>query len=531
MELVKFFFGSCSHRVGSEGGTASHPLTWPSVQLNGNMNLFFILLLFAMTTGCQSSKKKWEATGYETAAGGNKLQQIQPATAGAGALQIVLKPEESYQKITGFGGAFTESSAYLLNQLSETNRDKILQAYFSETGANYSLTRTHINSCDFSLGQYSYAPVPDDKNLENFSIDEDRDDLIPMIKAAQKISTDGFRIIASPWTAPPWMKDNNKWVGGKLLPEYRETWALFFSKYIQAYRDEGIGIWGLTVENEPHGNGGNWESMLFTPQEMTDFVQHYLGPKLEQDGLSQVKILGYDQNRAELKAWVDEMFKDANSAKYFAGTAIHWYESTYDFFPEALQYAHKKAPDKYLIQTEACVDAEVPKWNDDAWYWSKEATDWGWDWAPEDQKHLHPKYVPVFRYARDIIGCLNNYVDGWIDWNMVLDKQGGPNWFKNWCVAPVIVDPENDAVYFTPLYYTMAHFSKFIRPGATRIGFENPDDELMVTAAKNTDGSIATIIFNPTEKEKLLKIILEGQDFHIKISEKALQTVVFNPIN
>ncbi len=493
--------------------------------------ILFILVLSIVVVHCNSSKKIWHAVIYETAAGGNKLQELKAAAAASSALEIVVKPEETYQKILGFGGAFTESSAYLLNRLSKENQSKIIEAYFSEAGANYSLTRTHINSCDFSLGQYSYAPVPDDKALEHFSVEEDQEDLIPMIKKAKAVSKSGFKIIASPWTAPPWMKDNKHWVGGKLLPEYRETWALFFSKYIKAYQKEGIDIWGITVENEPHGNGDNWESMLFTPQEMTDFVQYYLGPKLEQEGLAGVKILGYDQNRAELKAWVDEMFKDENTAKYFAGTAIHWYESTYDYFPDALQYAHKKAPDKHLIQTEACVDAEVPKWNDDAWYWSKEATDWGWDWAPENQKYLHPKYVPVFRYARDIIGCLNNYVDGWIDWNMVLDRQGGPNWFKNWCVAPVIVDPENDAVYFTPLYYTMAHFSKFIRPDAVRIGFENPDKDLMITAAKNTDGSVAMIVFNPGDQEKLLKINLEGQDFYTKISAKALQTVVFNQVN
>lgn len=494
------------------------------------MKIYYTLLVVAMIVSCQPSRKNWRISTYETSASGNKLASIKEGSVVQNALQLVVKPEASYQKITGFGGAFTESSAYLLNRLSQEKRAQILEAYFGETGANYSLTRTHINSCDFSLKQYSYAPVPGDKTLEQFSIEEDRGDLIPMIREAQKRSKQGFKIIASPWTAPPWMKDNKHWVGGKLLPEYRETWALFFSKYIRAYQNEGIAIWGLTVENEPHGNGNNWESMLFTPEEMTDFVQHYLGPQLEKDGFGNIKILGYDQNRAELKEWVDAMFKDAHTSKYYAGTAIHWYESTYDYFPEALQYAHKKAPGKHLIQTEACVDAQVPKWKDDAWYWSKEATDWGWDWAPEDKKHLHPKYVPVFRYARDIIGCLNNYVDGWIDWNMVLDKQGGPNWFKNWCVAPVIVDPETDEIYFTPLYYTMAHFSKFIRPDAVRIGLENPDKALMATAAKNTDGSVVVIVFNPTEQEKQLKITLEGQDFHIKISEKALQSMVFNQL-
>ncbi|MEM8929497.1 MAG: glycoside hydrolase family 30 protein, partial [Bacteroidota bacterium] len=224
--------------------------------------------------------------------------------------------------------------------------------------------------------------------------------------------------------------------------------------------------------------------------------------------------------------WVDEMYNDEASSRYFSGTAIHWYASTFEVFPEALQYAHQIAPYKHLIQSEACGDAQVPVWKDDAWYWSKEATDWGWDWAPEDQKHMHPKYVPVYRYARDIIGCLNNWVDGWIDWNMVLDRQGGPNWFKNWCVAPVLVDPEADEVYFTPLYHTMAHFSKFIRAGAQRIGHKINADGLLVTAAQNPDGTFAVVVLNQEEEPQSFTLSLGDESIQINISGKALQTIV-----
>jgi glucosylceramidase len=467
-----------------------------------------------------------EVDVYETSASGNKLTKLTDFESSIKPSEIILNPNKTYQTITGFGGSFTESSAYLLNRLSKPNRDKILQAYFGEEGARYSLTRTHIASCDFSLNNYTYAPDDGDITLENFSIDEDKDDLIPMIKDAMAISKEGFNIIASPWTAPPWMKDNKAYVGGKLLPEYYDAFALYFNKYLDAYQAEGIDIWGITPVNEPHGNGNNWESMHFSPEEETDFVQNHLGPKLEAVGKANVNILGYDQNRAGLKEWVDVMFKDEASSKYYAGTAIHWYESTYDYFPEDLQYAHRKAPNKYLIETEGCVDAEVPKWQDDAWYWSKEATDWGWDWAPEEQKHLHPKYAPVYRYARDIIGCLNNWVDGWVDWNMVLDKQGGPNWFENWCVAPVIVDPDNDEVYFTPLYYTMAHFSKYIRPDAKVIDVTNSDDELMVTAAKNPDGSISVVILNQGENPKNFTLKLEEKSTSILINPQAIQSIV-----
>lgn len=493
---------------------------------------FYTAQILAFTIMACSTDQPLEVTVYETSANGNNLVEVNTASIEETTDNITLFPEKELQTITGFGGAFTESSAYLLNKLSKENKDKIINAYFSKEGANYSLTRTHMNSCDFSLSQYSYAPVEGDLELENFSIEEDQADLIPMIKDAMAASQDGFEIFASPWTAPPWMKDNKKWVGGKLLPEYYDTWALFFSKYVDAYKEQGIDIWGFTVENEPLGNGNNWESMHFTPDEMTNFVQNHLGPKLENDGKGDLKILGYDQNREHLKEWVDSMYKDEESSKYFDGTAIHWYASTFEYFPDELQYAYQKAPNKYLIETEGCIDSETPRWEDDAWYWKKEATDWGWDWAPEDQKHLHPKYAPVNRYARDIIGCLNNRVDGWVDWNMVLDKQGGPNWFKNWCVAPIIVDPDADEVYFTPLYYTMAHFSKYIRPGAKVIELEKPDfEKFMVTAAKNPDGSIAVVLFNEEPLARDFNLQLNEKNIPLRIGGQTLQTIVIPSAN
>jgi glucosylceramidase len=472
-----------------------------------------------------NSQTSMDVVVFQTSANGDHLTQKTTFTTYDSVSTIILRPEQKFQEILGFGGSFTESSASLLNGLSAEKRQEVIDAYFGDEGAMYSLTRTHMNSCDFSLKQYSYAPVAGDTSLENFSIMEDMDDIIPMIKDAMAVSTEGFKIISSPWTAPPWMKDNNHYVGGKLLPEFYPVWAQFFSKYVDSYSKEGIDIWGFTVENEPHGNGNNWESMLYSPEEMTRFVRDYLGPILEQDGYGDKIILGYDQNRAGLKEWVDEMYKDEASSKYFDGVAIHWYESTYEVFPDALQYAHNKAPDKYIIETEGCVDSEVPKWKDDNWYWSKEATDWGWDWAREEEKYLHPKYAPVHRYARDIIGCLNNWVDGWIDWNMVLDKRGGPNWFENWCVAPVLVDVEADEVYYTPIYYTMVHFSKFIRPGAVRIGIEVGDQHLQATAAQNPDGRIAIVVFNEGVEAKTFNLEMNGLEHLISIDSQAIQTI------
>ena len=435
--------------------------------------------------------------------------------------------DQRKQRVTGFGGSFTDASAYLVYQLSPTQRQRILEAYFHEDGAHYSLTRTHMNSCDFSRFQYSYAPVEGDVDLVHFSIHPDREYLLPMIREAQAISTDGFKVIASPWTAPPWMKDNRAWVGGRLRPELRPTWANFFVKHAQAYAAEGVSIWAYTVENEPHGNGDNWESMLYSPEEMTDFVEQYLGPTLEANGLGHLHVLGYDQNREGLDEWVSVMYP----SKHFAGTAVHWYESTIDHFPDALDRAHEAAPDKFLIQTEACCDAQVPVWQDDDWYWRAEATDWGYTWREPEKKHLHPKYAPVHRYAQDLIGCLNHWVDGWIDWNMVLDRQGGPNWFENWCVAPVIVDPERDEVYFTPLYDVMCHFSKFLRPGATVLGSTCSDLDVVAVVAETPDGSHAIVCFNPSDSPRTLRIEgLAAEAFRVVVGAQTLQTLLLKPL-
>jgi glucosylceramidase len=487
----------------------------------------FILLL---VSSCKTQPMKIEL--YETNRGGKLFEktEIPQSNSSLSKIQIELFPEQKHQKITGFGGSFTESTCYLLNQIGEQNKTKILKAYFDENEANYSLTRTTIGSCDFSLDHYTYAPIENDTLLDYFSIEHDQKNVIPIIKEANKISQNSFQIIASPWTAPIWMKDNKNWVGGKLLPSHYPTFARYFQKYLEAYKQEGIPIWGITVINEPHGNGNNWESTHFSPTEMTDFVEFHLGPTLEKSDFKDVKILGYDQNRAGLKEWVDEMYRSPLSSKYYSGTAIHWYESTYDYFPEALNYAHSKMPQKHLIQTEACIDSEVPHWKEDDWYWRKEATDWGWDWASEAEKYLHPKYAPIHRYASDIIGCLNHGVDGWIDWNMVLDKQGGPNWFKNWCIAPVLVDPEIDEVYFTPLYYVMKHFSKFIRPGAFRIEWTlNQPTDLQITAIQNPDKSVVVVVFNPLPEKNMFELKLGDKKQQIEIAAESIQTLKITP--
>lgn len=471
----------------------------------------------------------WSAQGqieaYQTSAAGAKLEPM-TLTKSQPEFSVRLDAELRYQKIEGFGGAFTESSAHLLRQLPEDLREEVMAAYFSGEGARYSLCRTHINSCDFSLGHYSYVEE-NDSNLSTFSLDEDRDDIIPMIKRAQELSDEGFKLIASPWTAPPWMKTNKAWEGGSLLPQFYDSWAAYFSRYISAMDEEGIDIWAVTVENEPLGNSAQWESMHYTPSEMGTFVKENLGPRLQQDHPG-VNILLYDQNKGEeLEEYITPLLQDEKVLDYAYGTAVHWYTSTVDWYPESLRHTHELAPSKHIIHTEACVDAEIPEWKNDEWYWQRKATDWGYEWAPEAQKKDHPLYVPVYRYARDIIGSLNNWVEGWVDWNMVLNRQGGPNWAENWCVAPVIVDTALDEVYYTPLYYTLSHFSRFIPAGSQRIHWEaDLPQDMMLTAVQRPDGRVAVVALNMGMQARNFSLQLDKQEHSLTIEPQALITVI-----
>ncbi len=488
-------------------------------------NFLLILLGGMILIGC-SSETESTVHAYQTSRVGDQLAEVLPSNEDP-QLLLTIDPSKSYQVITGFGGAFTESSAHLWKSMNPEIQKELIHSYFSEEGLNYTLTRTHMNSCDFSLDHYSYTPVENDTNLVHFTLEEDTSDIIPMIKAAQAVSPEGFKIISSPWSAAPWMKDNNHWYGGKLKPEFYDSWALFFSKYIKGYKDYGIDIWGVTVENEPLGNNSNWESMHYTPEEMGVFVANHLGPHLKAEGLSP-KVMVYDQNRGrELEEWAEVLLTDSAVTPHIYGTAVHWYNSTFSYFPESLERTHELAPNLHIIETEGCIDAEVPHWNDDDWYWQKEATDWGWDWAAEEDKPMHPKYAPAFRYARDIIGCMNHWVEGWVDWNMILDDKGGPNLAQNWCIAPVLVKPESQEVYYTPLYYIMGHFSKYIRPGAVRIELSASWPEgISGTAVANPNGDIVVALLNTTSEPLVYSINLRGEEHRFSIDASALQTVI-----
>jgi len=471
---------------------------------------------------------------YQTSRQGARLDPVTPTAAGTSDFQIALDPKTTYQTLIGIGGAFTESSGQAISELSKGSRDKVIRAYFSPEGAHYSLTRTPIASSDFSVKSYTYAPVPDDKELKHFSIDEDRKYLLPLIKDSLAVPGASFKIFASPWTAPPWMKTKNAWFGGSLKKEYFQTFADYFVRYMQEYKKEGIPIWGVTPENEPMGNGGQWESMEFSNEDMRDFIGNNLGPTLEK-AFPGTTIWGWDHNRdSNFAKFADTIMADQKAAKYMTGFAVHWYQSTDGTGNEYIEKVGKSSG-KPIMHTEGCIDTvgddeALGSWMKADWYWQAEATDWGFLWASEEGKKNHPKYKPFYRYTNDLIDGFNSGLVGWTDWNLVLNARGGPNHVRNFCLAPILVDAAQDKVALTPLYYSVAHFSKYIRPGAKRIALTGATKDFTATAFQNPDNSVVAVVFNQGDADKSFTLKLEGMpDQRVSIPGQALQTVVVKP--
>jgi glucosylceramidase len=410
----------------------------------------------------------------------------------------MLNAKKTFQTIEGFGGALTDASAETFYKLPVEKQKEILQAYFDqEKGIGYSLCRTHINSCDFSSESYAYSEVEGDITLNHFSIQHDKKYRIPLMQAALEMSAGNLKFFASPWSPPAWMKTNNNMLdGGKLKPEYFQSWADYFVKFIHEYQQEGLPMWGVTVQNEPMAVQ-RWESCVFTAEEERDFVKNYLGPSLVNAEMDHVKIIIWDHNRGPMLQRAEVVYSDPEASKYVWGTGFHWY--TGDHF-ENVKLHNEAYPDKKLLFTEGCVfPFDYGKISD-------------WNWGE--------------RYGESILHDLNNSAAGWVDWNILLDETGGPNHVANFCFAPVIGNTKTGEVIYMNSYYYMGHFSKFIHPGAKRILCSSNNDDLLATAMLNSDGSVATIIMNRTGQDIQFKIWIENRGLVALIPAHAISTIV-----
>lgn len=500
-----------------------------------------------------------------------RLENVRFDTGNPDSPSVSIVPDKKKQVVLGIGSSFTESSAYVLAHLSEIKRNEVMKALFSDQGANYALARTHIGSCDFCVdGKYSYCDSFVDRELSNFSIAPDKDgfstvshphiknsgyDLLPMLKEAldvKKAQTENdLRIIASAWTAPPWMKDIDDWYvpgnGGTLNDEHKDIYAEYLIKYIKSYADEGVPIWGITPINEPQGNNGSWESMHFTAESQRDFIKNHLGPKITSSIEHEVSLLFYDHNRNHFEEWADAIYSDEACARYLAGGAIHWYESTHRVFEHVLENVHEKYPDYLIINTEACIDAislhtdkkyidrtnsPINEWFDnDEYWWNKSATDWAYGLKDQDLiESDHVRYTPVHRYAKNIIVSLNHWLNGWIDWNCVLDKRGGPNHVENYCGSPIMINLDDQHIYYTPIYYILSQFSRTIRPGdvvletKVKAGGIDPND-LFATSSFNSQRILSVQILNTSKNDIKIHLNIGIQHAKLLIKKNSLQTI------
>ena len=416
---------------------------------------------------------------------------------------VFVDPAHRAQTILGIGGALTDASAEVFAKLSPAKQRELLDAYFHPVRGNgYSLARTNIHSCDFSSESYTYVDEGD-AALKSFSVAHDRKYRIPFIKRA--IATAGGKLttFASPWSPPAFMKTNGSMLhGGKLKPEFGQAWANYFVKFIHAYGQEGIPIWGVTVQNEPMATQ-TWESCVYTAEEERDFVKHFLGPTLRRAGLADRKIIAWDHNRDLIYQRVSTLLADPEAARYVWGIGFHWYEpwSGGAMMFDNVRLVHETFPDKPLLFTEGCVDT----------------------FRREDIRNWRLGEY----YGHSMINDFNDGAVGWTDWNVLLDMQGGPNHVGNYCFAPVHADTATGELIYTNSYHYIGHFSRFVRPGARRIAASPSRSALLSTAFVNPDGKVATVVMNPGDKPVPYFVWVAGQGAQVESLPHSIQTLVF----
>ena len=511
-----------------------------------------LLLISILLVGCtpKNANQDYVMDVYQTSQAGDNLKlmssdELKTTSREVGKVTLRLLPSEKFQKYYGFGASFTESSAWNLATIPVELRKRVLTKIFSPTeGAGFTLTRTHINSSDYSNNHYTYIEEGDE-DLSTFSLHEDMKgftgeendqvrgieliepsyDIIPMILEASNIPGADFKIIASPWSPPSWMKtgETANMTNGTLLPQYYGLWAAYLSRYVSGYAEKGIAIWAITPQNEPlHAHDARWDSNGFTPEQGRDFLRDHLGPQLVKDGHLNVddldaglRILLYDHNKSTMNDYVAPTYQDPEASKYAWGTAFHWYANSEleenDFYADELEKLHATWPNKGMIHSESSIDIDA----DDpiGQYW-RESSDYA------------GTFVPFETYAYDIITDLNHGTQGYVEWCSILSNKGQPNPYDNFNSAPVLINPVTDEVIYTPLYYLISHFSKFIRPDAHRIGLKGEEVKgLIYTAAKNPDGSIAVVVFNKNKEDYELSIALDANTYTTQIAPGAIQTL------
>lgn len=407
--------------------------------------------------------------------------------------QVSVYPRIRRQSFHGFGGAFTEAAAYSYQQLPEDKRQAFMEAYFGDDGLRYRYGRTHLNSCDFSLGNYACMDSADDPV---FHTDRDETYLLPMLLDAQKIAGRPIGLMVSPWSPPAFMKTNSDMNhGGKLKEEYRRLWAQCLAKYVAFYREHGCDVQMISIQNEPDATQ-SWDSCIYSGREEGEF-SILLRTALNEVGLDDVKILAWDHNKDILVYRAEDTLSVPGADACVDGFAIHWY--TGDHF-DAVRLTAERWPGKALWFTEGCVE------------YSR------FDGMNPQQK--------AEMYAHDILGNLNAGMCGSIDWNLLLDAKGGPNHVGNFCEAPVMLNADASDFQIMSEYYYIGHFSRFLESGAICLGSSTYTSGVEATVFENPDGSRVAVLLNRTETTMPVSITDNGKDgFRFDLEAHSIATV------
>jgi len=415
---------------------------------------------------------------------------------------IFVDPKMTFQTFIGIGASLTDASAETFAKLPKDKQKDLLRIYFDrENGIGYTLARTNMNSCDFSSESYTYV-ADNDMALSTFSIAHDERYKIPFIKRAMEAADGKLDLYVSPWSPPAWMKGNKSMLqGGILMKNSYQAWADYFVKFIKAYEEQEIPVWGLTVQNEPMAKQ-TWESCMYTAEEERDFIKNYLGPALWKNGLKDKKLIAWDHNRDLLYHRASTILHDTAAAKYVWGIGFHWYESwTGATIPENVKRVAEAFPDKKLLLTEAC---NYPfSWDTfEEWHWGE-------------------------NYGTNMISDFNNGAVAWTDWNILLDETGGPNHVGNFCFAPVHADTRDGSLHYMNSFFYIGHFSKFIKPGAKRVACSSSRAQLQTTAFKNPGGQVVVIVMNQGETEVKFRLYVGSNATEVLSLPHSIMTLMF----
>jgi glucosylceramidase len=420
------------------------------------------------------------------------------SAASAASNVVTLDPKTVYQTIDGFGGCFNELGWTALEPLDAAQRATALKALFDASGCNFNLCRAAIGANDFALEWYSLDETPGDYAMTNFSIERDRKILIPFMKAAMEYQPK-LAVWGVPWCPPSWMKDNNAYKGGYMKQDAQTlaAYALYFSKYVQAYRKEGINLYAVHPQNEPKYNNNVYPQCVWSGKEINTFLRDYLVPRLKQDKVDVQVWLGTIVN-PNLADYTDPALGDPVTGPGISGVGYQ-----YDGQSAMLQ-THQKYPDKKMLQTETeCYNGENS--------WTEAATTF-----------------------RKMIEDMNHFANGYTFWNMILSEKSTSTW--GWKQNSLLkINGQTRQIIYNPEFYAMKHFGHFVHPGAVRIGLTGSlgmgrtEQQIMagsLTAFRNPSGELVMVLRNPNASVLPVNIKVGERAAKLELPANSMNSVV-----